>query len=74
MRKITDHITNPVNDRIEISVMDPPGQPMTKADAKYYHDRCEQCERDWFERIETWRRGGHDLELDALYNVQPTLN
>lgn len=25
MRKITDHITNPANDRIEISVMDAPG-------------------------------------------------
>jgi hypothetical protein len=25
MRKITDHIANPVNDRIEITVMDAPG-------------------------------------------------
>jgi hypothetical protein len=25
MRKLTDHISNPVNDRIEISVMDEPG-------------------------------------------------
>ena len=25
MRKLTDHIANPANDRIEISVMDEPG-------------------------------------------------
>lgn len=50
------------------------GKPLTSEEAKYYADRCEGCEVDWFERIEAWRLGGADAELDAVFSApKPTL-
>lgn len=43
------------------------GIVLTEDEKHYYEDRCEECEREDFERIEAWRRGGHDPELDALF-------
>lgn len=28
--------------------------------------RCEDCEARWVDRVERWRAGGEDLELDEL--------
>lgn len=46
-------------------------KPLTAEEAKYYETRCENCEREWGERIEAWRKGGEDGELDLLYSVPP---
>jgi hypothetical protein len=42
---------------------------LTDNEIKYYEDRCEDCERDWLERIEDWRHGGEDKGLDELYSA-----
>jgi hypothetical protein len=47
------------------------GKPLTGEEATYYEHRCEQCERDVFERVERWRKGEDDPELDRLYDVPP---
>jgi hypothetical protein len=43
-------------------------RPLTSEEAYYYGTRCEKCERTHFERIELWRHGGTDPELDAFYS------
>lgn len=47
------------------------GAPLSAEEKRYYGDRCEQCERDWFDRIEAWRTGGEDSDLDRLYGKTP---
>jgi hypothetical protein len=41
---------------------------LTPEEAFYYEDRCETCERVWFERMGRWRAGEPDIEFDALFN------
>lgn len=43
---------------------------LTLEEHHYYEYRCESCEKLWHERIEAWRLGAEDKELDALYNVK----
>lgn len=43
-------------------------EPMTAIEQHYYECRCEQ---EWFERVEEWRHGGEDKELDELYGGEP---
>lgn len=45
------------------------GERLTAIERHYYGARCEGCERMWFERVELWRRGGQNAELDRLYSV-----
>lgn len=40
---------------------------LTTEESEYYGFRCEQCERDWHDRIQAWRGGAPDDELDRLY-------
>lgn len=48
---------------------------LTNEEHHYYDDRCEQCERKRLARIEYWRHGGWDRELDELYGeTMPRLN
>jgi hypothetical protein len=47
------------------------GSILTDTERRYYGDRCEGCECAWFERIETWRHGGKDAELDDLFSATP---
>jgi hypothetical protein len=44
------------------------GAILTDEEVRYYADRCEVCEKEWHERIERWRMGGDDEELDTLYD------
>lgn len=43
------------------------GRILDQGDTLYYIDRCEGCERAWSERIERWRGGGEDPELDTMF-------
>lgn len=45
---------------------------LTDEEKEYYqrpdgYSRCEKCVRLQHERIERWREGGEDAELDALF-------
>lgn len=39
---------------------------LTDEERKFYEYRCEKCERSHFQRIQRWKDGGQDTELDAL--------
>jgi protein-disulfide isomerase len=41
------------------------------AEDHYYEYRCEACERKWFERVEAWKAGAEDPELDASFTAKP---
>lgn len=41
---------------------------LTEEEMHYYEIRCEKCERAYDERVERWRRGGEDAELDAMFD------
>jgi hypothetical protein len=45
------------------------GAVLTEDEIKYYGSCCEACERGWNDRIEAWRGGGADIELDAMFTV-----
>jgi hypothetical protein len=44
------------------------GRAMTMHERHYYAFRCEACEKDNHERIQRWRKGGEDAELDAAFS------
>jgi hypothetical protein len=41
--------------------------PLTPKEKHYYEYRCEECEGKWFARIEAWRHGGKDDELEEMF-------
>ena len=43
---------------------------LTLEESHYYEYRCEKCERAWHERITSWRNGGEDRGLDALFGAE----
>lgn len=45
-------------------------KPLTDEELNYYEYRCEDCERDNHERIQAWRTGSIDPELDDIYGVE----
>lgn len=44
------------------------GKILTDEEAEFYETRCDDCERAWSERIDAWRFGGEDEELDAMFD------
>jgi len=42
------------------------GKPLTAEERHWYGTTCEACERRWGERIEKWRKGGPDTDIDAM--------
>lgn len=42
-------------------------KPMTDEERHYYEYRCTGCEFQWLIRLELWRRGEPDAELDELF-------
>jgi len=42
-------------------------KPLTAEEQYFYEDRCEQCERAWVHRINSWRMGHPDTEFDELF-------
>lgn len=47
------------------------GDDLTRDEKQFYEVRCEYCEGLWFERMEAWRRGGKDPELDTMFGGIP---
>lgn len=47
------------------------GEEMTQEEAEMYEYRCETCERAFFIRVEAWRHGGDDPELDRMFDGHP---
>lgn len=45
------------------------GATLTDEERHYYGGTCEECERDSLERIEAWRKGGEDAELDEVFST-----
>lgn len=44
------------------------GAYLTPTEDHFYGYRCEGCERKWFARIEAWRHGADDDELDEQFS------
>lgn len=42
--------------------------PLTSEERNYYESRCEACEEKLLERIDNWRLGHPDLELDRMFS------
>lgn len=36
-------------------------RPLSDEEIFYYESRCENCESDWHDRIESWRHGGNHI-------------
>ncbi len=49
------------------------GNTLTDEERHYYGSRCERCEREWSDRIEGWRRGAEDTDLDRRYDGKPPI-
>ena len=51
------------------------GRVLTAEERLYYGSACEQCVRAGHERVEAWKRGGDDPDLDAAMPVpKPAVN
>ena len=50
------------------------GALLTLVEAHFYGTRCETCEGAWHTRIEAWRLGAPDPELDKLFEEKITLH
>jgi hypothetical protein len=44
------------------------GAKLTTQERRYYGDTCDDCEREWCERMEAWRHGAQDPELDRAFD------
>ena len=42
-------------------------KPLTPEEQHYYEFRCEGCEAQWLARLEAWRGGKPDAELDSQF-------
>lgn len=49
------------------------GAVLTDEEREFYGRYCEGCEREWCDRIEAWRHGAKDAELDLLYDAPPPI-
>lgn len=45
------------------------GAVLTPGERHWYGSSCERCEKEWSERIEAWRQGAQDTDLDAMFSV-----
>ncbi len=45
---------------------------LSDEETTWYDGRCEECEREWFDAVEEWRRGAHNLALDEMYGQTET--
>ncbi len=48
------------------------GAVLTEDEIEYYGSCREACERGWSDRIDAWRHGGADAELDAMFAARPS--
>lgn len=47
----------------------PCGAILTAEERHWYGSTCERCEQEWGARIERWRSGGADIELDRMFGL-----
>jgi hypothetical protein len=47
------------------------GALLTKNERDFYGDMCEDCVVAECDRLDAWRNGAEDEELDDLYGEQP---
>lgn len=47
---------------------------LTWAEQEFYECRCEKCERKWHERIQAWKAGRPDAELDQMFKGEYALS
>ncbi len=50
------------------------GNILTDEERHYYETSCEICTRRWDDRIDAWRRGGADVDLDKMFDAPRQLN
>lgn len=50
------------------------GNPLTRKERQYLTYTCTRCELDDAERLEAWRQGAEDPELDTLFARRGRLN
>lgn len=50
------------------------GCVLTAEERRYYGTSCEDCETVWSNRIDAWKSGTDDKELDAIFSVPFTVN
>jgi hypothetical protein len=43
------------------------GKLLTRMERYYLEYRCEVCEGKWHERLQRWKAGGDDAELDQHF-------
>jgi len=45
------------------------GRETPRRELEMYGGACEACEQAWSERVDAWRHGNHDAELDLLFGA-----
>lgn len=50
------------------------GNVLTEEETHYYECRCELCEREAHERLQRWRAGEDNPELDSRFGDQRTFH
>lgn len=43
------------------------GKTLTELEWQFYTYRCEACEAEWHARLQRWKSGEEDIELDNLF-------
>lgn len=49
-------------------------KPLSNDEMEHLGFRCAACEQEVHDRVEAWRAGAHDPELDKLYNHLETVH
>ncbi|MDQ8050712.1 hypothetical protein [Luteibacter sp.] len=49
-------------------------KPLSADEMEFLGFRCEACEQDVNDRVEAWRAGASDPELDLIYNRLETVH
>lgn len=50
------------------------GKVLTPDERHWYGYCCEECEGEWSRRIEAWRRGGADTDMDKMFDAPRRLH
>lgn len=48
------------------------GNELTAMEVVHYGHVCEECEVDWNNRVEAWRHGAEDAELEKMFASEST--
>ncbi len=50
------------------------GKVLTPTERHYYGTCCETCTRRWDRRVQEWRDGADDKEMDDFFDDNPPIN